>query len=56
MEIPQGPVLDRVDLPEDLRKLGMDELYRLADEIRLKIVQTVSRTGGHLASRWGPSN
>ncbi len=53
LEIPQGPVLDRVDLPEDLRKLGMDELYRLADEIRLKIVQTVSRTGGHLASSLG---
>ncbi len=52
-EIPQGPVLDRVDLPEDLRKLGIDELNHLADEIRLKIVQTVSRTGGHLASSLG---
>jgi 1-deoxy-D-xylulose-5-phosphate synthase len=52
-EITQGPVLDRVFLPEDLRKLSIDELTRLADEIRIKILETVSRTGGHLASSLG---
>jgi 1-deoxy-D-xylulose-5-phosphate synthase len=52
-EITQGPVLDRIDLPADLRKLSIDELTRLAEEIRIKILQTVSRTGGHLASSLG---
>lgn len=52
-EIAQGPILDRVDLPEDLRKLSIEELSRLTEEIRIKILETVSRTGGHLASSLG---
>jgi len=49
----QAPVLDRVNLPEDLKKLSIDELTRLAEEIRCKILETVSKTGGHLASSLG---
>ena len=47
------PILDRVKTPEDLRKLSLDELPLLCTEIRREIVQTVSRTGGHLASSLG---
>lgn len=39
--------------PQDLRKLGVKELEALAGEIRHKIIETVSRTGGHLAPSLG---
>jgi len=52
-ETDQTSLLDRVNLPEDLRKLSIDELTRLAEEIRSKILATVSKTGGHLASSLG---
>lgn len=43
------PILDSIDSPEDLRKLHQDDLQKLAGEIRQKIIETVSETGGHLA-------
>jgi 1-deoxy-D-xylulose-5-phosphate synthase len=46
-------LLSGIRLPEDLKKLGIGELNRLAVEIRRIIVSTVSRTGGHLASNLG---
>lgn len=46
-------ILDRIDSPEDLRKLSQSELTALAEEMRDEIIQTVSRTGGHLASNLG---
>lgn len=39
--------------PEDIRKLHVNELNILAEEIRHLIIETVSRTGGHLASSLG---
>lgn len=39
--------------PQDLKKLGLKELEALAGEIRQKIIETVSRTGGHLAPSLG---
>ncbi|MCX8161054.1 MAG: 1-deoxy-D-xylulose-5-phosphate synthase [Candidatus Saccharicenans sp.] len=39
--------------PQDLKKLSMEELSQLATEIRARIIETVSRTGGHLASNLG---
>ncbi|NOQ45679.1 MAG: 1-deoxy-D-xylulose-5-phosphate synthase [Desulfobulbaceae bacterium] len=45
----QENLLDTIDSPADLRKLGPDELELLAHEIRQKIISTVSVTGGHLA-------
>ena len=47
------PILDRINLPQDVRKLNIEEPTRLAEEIRLKILETVSQTGGHLASSLG---
>jgi len=46
-------ILDRVNYPEDLKKLNIDEKKILAEEIRDKIIHTVSNTGGHLASNLG---
>lgn len=46
-------ILERVDSPADLRKLSYSELETLAEEIREYILQTVARTGGHLAPNLG---
>jgi 1-deoxy-D-xylulose-5-phosphate synthase len=47
------PILDRITSPHQLRRLSHDELAKLAEEIRLRIINTVSRRGGHLASNLG---
>ncbi len=46
-------VLDRVDSPEVLKKLSMDELAELCKNLRERIIEVVSRRGGHLASSLG---
>ena len=46
-------VLGRVHSPADLRALDHEELALLASEIRDLLVQTVSRTGGHLGPNLG---
>ncbi|MBR2643103.1 MAG: 1-deoxy-D-xylulose-5-phosphate synthase [Lentisphaeria bacterium] len=48
-----GKLLDTIHSPEDLRRLPKQVLPELAKEIREEILQTVSRTGGHLASSLG---
>jgi 1-deoxy-D-xylulose-5-phosphate synthase len=45
--------LDKINSPEDLKKLRIEELDELAQELRTEIIETVSRTGGHLASNLG---
>jgi 1-deoxy-D-xylulose-5-phosphate synthase len=47
------PVLDRLAAPADLRTLDAEELRLLSAEIRDLLVQTVSRTGGHLGPNLG---
>jgi 1-deoxy-D-xylulose-5-phosphate synthase len=47
------PLLDTIDSPQDLRLLPETELVQLATEIRREIIDTVSRTGGHLAPSLG---
>lgn len=46
-------ILNRVNSPEDLKQLSVDELRQLADEIREYIIDVVSQTGGHLAPNLG---
>lgn len=46
-------VLDRVNSPKDLKKLNIDELYELCEDIRKFMVSSVAETGGHLASNLG---
>ena len=45
--------LNMIDSPQDLKKLHPDQLERLAQEIRDKIIRVVSRTGGHISSNLG---
>ncbi len=47
------PLLERVDTPDDLRKLDESDLIVLAGELRHFLINTVSQTGGHLASGLG---
>lgn len=46
-------LLDRIQSPADLKPLDRRELKRLSDELRGFIVQSVSKTGGHLSSNLG---
>ncbi|MBE6778966.1 MAG: 1-deoxy-D-xylulose-5-phosphate synthase [Ruminococcaceae bacterium] len=45
--------LEEIRSPEDVRKLHKDELPLLCDQLRQKMIDTVSVTGGHLASNLG---
>jgi 1-deoxy-D-xylulose-5-phosphate synthase len=42
-----------IDNPKELKKLSIEELPLLAQEIRENIIKTVSNNGGHLASNLG---
>jgi 1-deoxy-D-xylulose-5-phosphate synthase len=46
-------ILERIDSPADLKHLTIQEMEKLAAEIRKKIIETVSKTGGHLAPSLG---
>jgi 1-deoxy-D-xylulose-5-phosphate synthase len=46
-------LLDSLNSPRDLRKLAPEQLPGLAAEIRQRIIEVVSHTGGHLASSLG---
>lgn len=46
-------LLDRINSPADLRRLDRTELDGLAAEIRARMIDTVSHTGGHLAASLG---
>ncbi|MBN1552775.1 1-deoxy-D-xylulose-5-phosphate synthase [bacterium] len=46
-------LLHHIKSPQDLRRLSIDQLSVVADECRRVIIDTVSRTGGHLASNLG---
>lgn len=45
--------LSQIKSPADIRALSLGECQQLADEIRAKIIQTVSQNGGHLSSNLG---
>ncbi len=49
----QANLLNSIDSPADLRRLEPEKLELLAADIRKKIIQTVSETGGHLAPSLG---
>ena len=46
-------ILSKISKPKDLKNLKLKEKEQLAEEIRKEIIQTVSETGGHLASNLG---
>ena len=46
-------LLDTIDGPADLRRLARTQLKPLADELRAFVLDSVSKTGGHLSSNLG---
>nr|WP_208293546.1 1-deoxy-D-xylulose-5-phosphate synthase [Zophobihabitans entericus] len=47
------PLLMRIDSPEDLRRLPRESLPQVCDELRRYLLNSVSRSSGHLASGLG---
>ena len=45
--------LDSMNFPEDIKKLNDNELLDLGEEIRKFLIESVSKTGGHLSSNLG---
>ena len=46
-------VLDKIEYPSDIKKLDDRELITLSKELREFLIDTVSKTGGHLAAGLG---
>ena len=49
-------ILENINSPKDLKNLKLDQLPQLASEIRELIIETVSKTGGHLAPSLGATD
>jgi len=47
------PLLNTINFPDDLRQLERKQLPQLADELREFLIESVSKTGGHLSSNLG---
>ena len=47
------PLLQKVNAPSDLRTLSRSELKALSEELRAYVLDSVSKTGGHLSSNLG---
>ena len=41
------PLLDKIKGPADVKKLPLEDLPRLAAEIREELITVLSKTGGH---------
>ncbi|KAK8488513.1 hypothetical protein V6N11_045076 [Hibiscus sabdariffa] len=52
-EKPSTPLLDTINHPVHMKNLSIQELGKLADELREELVYSVSKTGGHLSSSLG---
>ncbi|GAO41729.1 1-deoxy-D-xylulose-5-phosphate synthase [Flavihumibacter petaseus] len=53
MEIKPGPLLQQIQSPADLKKLGKEQLHQVCDELRQYIIDVVSVHGGHFAASLG---
>lgn len=53
MDIQPGTLLSTINSPEDLKKLSMDQLPKLCDELRQYIIDIVSVHGGHFGASLG---
>ena len=47
------PLLEKINAPKDTRGLSHEQLLKLADELRAFVIDSVSKTGGHLSSNLG---
>lgn len=50
---PITPLLDRIDSPDDLKGLSQAQLITLADELRLYLLYSAGRSGGHFGANLG---
>ena len=46
-------MLEKINQPQDLKKLSLEELNLLADEIRDLLIYKITQTGGHMGSNLG---
>ena len=53
MQTTDMKILDKIDCPEDLKKLSIEEMNHLASEIRQCILNRVNTIGGHLGPDLG---
>lgn len=53
MEIKPGPLLQQINAPADLKRLPMEQLPQLCDELRQYIIDIVSVHGGHFGASLG---
>ncbi len=53
MKIQAGPLLDKIDIPSDLRKIPKDKLVEVCKELRQYIIDSVSVYGGHFGASLG---
>ena len=49
----QTPLLDTINLPQDLRRLDKKQLPQIAAELRAFLLDSIGKTGGHFASNLG---
>ncbi len=47
------PLLDKINLPADLKQYSLSEIKQIADELRQETIATVAKTGGHLGAGLG---
>lgn len=53
MEFNPGPILKKINCPDDLKKISKDQLHQVCDELRQYIIDVVSVHGGHFAASLG---
>lgn len=53
MQIEPGELLAKIDIPEDLRKLSVNQLPKVCEDLRNYIIDTVSVYGGHFSASLG---
>ena len=46
-------ILDCINSPEDLRKLSREDVKKVSHELRAFLLESVSKSGGHLSSNLG---
>ena len=53
MKIEPGALLKNINSPDDLKKLGKEDLHKVCDELRQYIIDVVSIHGGHFGASLG---
>ncbi|HEY0058122.1 MAG TPA: 1-deoxy-D-xylulose-5-phosphate synthase [Flavisolibacter sp.] len=53
MQIAPGPLLQTINLPDDLKKVSKEQLHQVCNELRQYIIDIVSVHGGHFAASLG---